>query len=168
MEPNLVEQPKRKPKRSTVRWRAYWNGIKSVRRTFCSAIVGEPPKVDLWLCANVEMFNGFFNAGASVSCVSGDLAEKLLQTKFHHFDRIYFDVETTDGHQLSAAGTVTTTVTFRGQSKTLLFLIVPALSQNLYLGADFVESFALAAGLLDKNLPASSKNVSEMADKETN
>ena len=167
-----MEQPKRKPKRSTVRWRAHWKKIKFVRRTFCSAIVGEPPGDALWLCANVEIFYGhvvgLFNTEASVSCISGVLAEKLLQTKFHRLDRVYFSIQTADGHKLSAVGTITTTVTFRGQSKTLLFIIVPALSQNLYLGMDFVNSFALATDLVSKNWSASSEDAAEMANNETN
>jgi len=141
-----------KPRYSTLRWRHHCNKIKSIRKFYCAAIINDKPSDDFRPYASIKMFDtdvsGLIDTGATVSCIASDLARKILDIKPPVFDKIRIGIRTADGHKHAAVGTVTTNVFFRGQTQTMTFLVIPALSQNLYLGVDFCRIFGLAKDIL--------------------
>jgi len=92
-------------------------------------------------------FSGLIDTGATVSCIAGDLAKDFLTQKYQTFEKFKTGVRSAGGQRHFTVGRVKVELTFRKQTKTLTFLIVPDLAQNLYLGVDFVRAFGLANDL---------------------
>ena len=98
----------------------------------------------------IEIFGmklgALLDSGASISCICGKAAQDFLSKKipFKQFSSSK-SVDTAGGNTFPIIGSVETEVTFRGMTKSINFLIIPGLKQDVYLGCDFWRSF----GLLD-------------------
>lgn len=163
----VVAITKVKPvKRSTKRLRDFWWKVVENRRCYCSAIISDVKNFDLRPFATVRIFNedvlGMIDTGATISCFGSDYAIRFLEKNESKWDKFNILLKTADGSNHCAVGKVTTKVTFRGQTKTIQFVIIPKLSQNLYLGVDFVHSFGLAKDLFIENNNCNQLNVNEI------
>lgn len=151
----LVPTPVRRMKRSTSRLRSFWRNVLSCRRKFCSAIVSGMVKSDLRPYATVNIFRkevvGLIDTGATTSCFASDYAKQFLDQNEYPWNRFNIKLQTADGKPHLAVGCVTTSVSFRGQTRDITFLIIPNLTQNVYLGVDFVREFGLANDLFSEN-----------------
>lgn len=135
-------QVNKKVKRSTKRFREFWKTVLQNRKCILSAVISDRNKFDLRPFATVRIFNediiGMIDAGATVSCFASDYARKFLEENKNEYEKFCVVLKTADGRQHTTMGRVVTTVTFRGVSREIQFLIIPNLTQNLYLGIDFV------------------------------
>lgn len=141
------------PKRSTLRLRKFWKSVLDNRNLICSAIINDIPASDIRPYATIELFgekvSGLIDTGATVSCIASDLARKILFENKQKFKRFRVNINTADGTPHIALAKLKTFITFRGVTKQVDFLIIPTLSQNMYLGVDFVRTFGLASDLFE-------------------
>ncbi|KAH8336043.1 hypothetical protein KR059_005834, partial [Drosophila kikkawai] len=85
---------------------------------------------------------GLMDTGASISCIGGRVAAEIVKTP-NEYKPIHANVSTADGQKQPIVGRIKTSISFRGESKPFRLYIVPSLSQDLYLGMDFWNSFKL-------------------------
>ncbi|CAD7089964.1 unnamed protein product [Hermetia illucens] len=147
----VAEVATKKPKRSTLRLRHYWMRIMRNRRLYYSAILTSRPINDIRPYADVtvlgERVSGLIDTGATVSCLASDFARKIINDGRYKWERLRIDLRTADGTSHSTVGRVSADITFRDRTESMSFLLIPSLTQNLYLGADFVRKFDLAPDL---------------------
>ena len=92
------------------------------------------------------------DSGASASCI-GKGGEKLLKGRENLIKPIKSQgVRTADGAETPVTGTILLSVTWDGENKNLEFLIVPALTQEVYFGIDFWRTFGLDLVSKGKNV----------------
>lgn len=144
--------------------REFWRRVIENRKIILSAIISDREKFDF---ASVRTFDdevvGMIDTGATASCFASEYARKFLNDHRNKYDRFNITLRTADGRQHTTVGKVTTTVTFRGLSREIQFLIIPNLTQNLYLGVDFVRAFNLAKDLFsDRSLSLGNESFNEM------
>lgn len=144
--------------------REFWRKVIENRKIILSAIISDREKFDF---ASVRTFDdevvGMIDTGATASCFASEYARKFLNDHRNKYDRFNITLRTADGRQHTTVGKVTTTVTFRGLSREIQFLIIPNLTQNLYLGVDFVRAFNLANDLFsDRSLSLGNESLNEM------
>lgn len=85
---------------------------------------------------------GLVDTGASVTCIGGTAARSFLERDVP-YRRLRETISTAGGSQCNIAGYVDCDIGFRGEKKGFRVYIVPDLKYELYLGIDFVKSFAL-------------------------
>lgn len=143
----------------------YWRNIADTRRDLLSSLYDKPN--DIRPYADVLLFGksycGLLDTGASVSCLGSEAAMELLTTN-NLYKKISSFVKTADGKTQMVTGYINTEIYFRGITKPIKLFIIPSLSQNLYLGIDFWNSFELLpTGLLSEiNCKLFSNSVSEL------
>lgn len=74
-----------------------------------------------------------------------------MKENIYKYEKFRVPLKTADGSVHCAVGGVSTPVILRGEEKFIKFLIIPNLSQNLYLGVDFVRTFGLVKDLFDES-----------------
>lgn len=154
-------------RRSTRRLREFWRKVLKNRKCIVSAVISDRNKFDLRPFASVRIFDQevvrMIDTGATVSCFASNYARKFLDENRGKYEKLNAFLKTADGSQHTTVGRVTTTVTFRGLSREIQFFIIPNLTQNLYLGIDFVRAFSLARDLFaDSSKPVGIKNIDEI------
>lgn len=151
--------------RSNERMKSFWSKVKHTRRNLLSAVYDKPG--DIRPYTEVLLFDkkikGLLDTGASVSCLGAQVATDFLQSG-QKFKKIRLAVKTADGRSQNVEGIVEANVTFRGESKPIIFYVVPNLAQNLYLGIDFWHAFNLLPSGLVPELASISPYVSDTSN----
>lgn len=134
-----------------MRLRKYWKEVIQSRRRLNLGSLTDPPSNDLRPYASINLLgqqvSGLIDTGASISVAAAELASSLCNQHPSKLKRISSKLSTADGTNHDIKGKITTQITFRGRSELMDIYIIPTLSQNLYLGVDFVRKFHLAADL---------------------
>lgn len=125
----------------------YWRAVRLSQKNLRSSTISEVLSVnDERPYANFEIgdlsLKGLLDSGATISCF-GTNALSLAKTLNLNVKKISSGVNTADGSRQSVVGYVEAAVTYSGKSKLIRFYLVPSLSQRIYLGIDFWNSFGL-------------------------
>ena len=96
-----------------------------------------------------EKINGLMDSGASIS-VLGTGSVEFLEKHDIQFKPVNSSVKTASGSSLAVLGKISTSVTWKNQTKSITLFIAPGLRQNLYLGFDFFKLFGLDQFLVDE------------------
>jgi len=135
--------------RSAKRCADFWKVRKQLKKAQLSSLVTK--KGDVRSYAQIELFgetvSGLLDSGASISCIGGKLAKKLLESKIK-LKKLNCQISTADGSSHGVTGLLATEITFRNKTKNISFYVLPELSQELYLGVDFWAAFELAPDLV--------------------
>lgn len=95
---------------------------------------------------NVKI-SGLLDSGASISCL-GRGAVEFIESNNLKIKKLNCAVNTADGAPQEIIGYTDVSVTFNNESKPIRLYLVPSLSQELYLGVDFWDTF----GIWPKNI----------------
>lgn len=126
---------------------------KSYRKDIVSSIMDKDsdgrPYLEIELMGT--KLNGLVDTGANVSVLGKDslaLLERLevSATPVHKINTI----KTANGSEQPIIGRIRASVKYMDREIVMDLLVVPSLSQNLYLGSDFVRKFELAPALFPK------------------
>lgn len=142
----------RKIKRSTLRYRTFWNQVKANRIKLVSSIESlNKPMFDVRPYVNVKLFgkmySGLVDSGATITCLGSETASELLNKEIK-FKRLNELVQTASGSKYRIEGYMDTDISLGNHKEKIRVYIIPDLKQTLYLGVDFIRKF----GLMDKIL----------------
>jgi len=119
--------------------RSYWKSVKTINTI-------RFPRNDKRPYAEVKLLNriitGLLDTGAAISVVGGNFAKQIIQRK-HPFNPIPTEACTADGKRQEVVGRFRTPVRYKGVVEDLDLIIIPSLSQDVYLGIDFWSKFGL-------------------------
>lgn len=141
---------KSKPKRSTLRIRAYYKLRRRGRKLLISAIISS--NTDNRFYARVSFLNfteyGLIDTGANISCLGGDLAQKDFSC-FPNFTKCRYFVKTADGQIQNVIGWVAVDIEFKNRNCRINLFIIPSIKQSLILGIDFCKAFDIIPNIVE-------------------
>lgn len=146
------------------RGRVYWKKRRENLCAISSAVVpvsehkkGDPRPYTAVKIAG-ESITGLLDSGASISCL-GRGATDFLNRHGLQYSRVHSNVNTADGTSQTVLGYLDTTIEYGNQFRLCRIYIVPSLSQSLYLGIDFWNSFGIVpATIAELEVPSIDPN----------
>lgn len=111
---------------------------------------------------------GLLDSGASVSCIGQD-AEAIAKQLGLKIKKKSLSVKTADGASQPIIGYIDAPTTFKNQTRTIRYYLIPSLQQTLYLGCDFWYAFGLMPILIEPLVDSVSivdSNMHDLAERE--
>lgn len=111
-----------------------------------------------------ENFFGLLDSGAGISAL-GRNCLNFIERNNITLQPFRASISTADGSKNSIAGYCNLPVSYKGVTKNITFYAVPSLCQEVYLGLDFWQKFAIAPNIIppietiDLEQPAKSKDL---------
>lgn len=134
---------KKKNSRSSQRIRNFYKRRKFLRKCVVSSMVSKNNDNRPYILLNV-MNNNYYallDSGANVSVIGGVLCAEILNSK--NFKKGVGYVRTADGQNQHVSGTINLEILYNSRAKSINFVLIPTIHQDIICGMDFWEKFEI-------------------------
>lgn len=137
--------------------RLYWKSVRLSKRLLAKSNISEvtcspdPRPYAMVTVAEVQL-NGLLDSGASISCLGKGALDTAKQMNLR-VKPVLSSVKTADGANQQVLGFVDAPVTYNSVTKLIRLYLIPSLSQSLYLGIDFWQTFQICPAIVSEISP---------------
>uniref|UniRef100_T1GXX3 Peptidase A2 domain-containing protein n=1 Tax=Megaselia scalaris TaxID=36166 RepID=T1GXX3_MEGSC len=146
------------PKNSVVGVRQRFRLWRTVSKNIAETLLDKPSDMRKYALVKIngKSIEGLLDSGASITCL-GRGSHNFLESLGLSITLRKSKVKTANGTSAEIIGSFKAEVSFKGFTRELLIFVAPNLTQNLYLGVDFWNSFKLWPSEISENLEKSHK-----------